>query len=247
MKKLIVVLFAAVLVLTSCTGLRKEMIGDNNVLGRTFEMENALIYSVEIKDIEFQNFNCKLIFDEALPDSMVISTDENIFLSLDVEVDNNNKKITVKGDPTVRYKPTSFEITVGGLVNDIDIAGGYNVDIKFDAVKQSKINAAGAVDGTVSYADTSEAAINVSGAVDLKLTGNAANFAADISGAATIKGFEFAADTADIMIAGAAEIEITVNESLNADMSGASYIRYKGDGKIMKSDISGLGEIIKVD
>ena len=252
MKRLLAALLTMVLILTSCSGIpglfKKSMTGDGNVLGRSYEMTGDPAYKIIIKDIAMNNYDkTSLIFDEALGDELVISTDENIFLSFDVDVNDIAKTITVSGDVNLQYAPTMFEITVGGLVSDINLSGGYNVDIKFDTVKRPVIKVAGAISGNVSCTDTEVIAFEIAGAVDLKLSGNTAEITADISGATDIKGYELSADIANVSIAGASEIELTVNNELYAGMSGASYIRYKGDGKIMKSDIAGLGEIIKVD
>jgi len=252
--KLVILLLTAILLFTSCSGSfyglfnRKAMTGDGNVLGRSYEMNPDEPYRIVIKDIAVKDFNtANLIFDETLKDELVISTDENIFLSFTVEVNDNYKTITVSGDNQLEYIPTTFEIAVGGLVSDINIAGGFDADIKFDTIKQTKIDVAGAVDGTISYVNSESSAINIAGAVDLKLSGNIERIKAEVAGAATIKGYELAADTADISIAGASEIELTVNTELYAEMSGSSSIHYKGDAKVMKSDIAGFGEIIKVD
>jgi Protein of unknown function (DUF2807). len=252
MKK-IILLLTVVLLLTSCSGLagllnRKEMTGDGNVLGRKYEMTSDTPYRIIVKDISIDNYNnTNLIFDETLADELVISTDENIFLSFEVTVNDANKTITVSGDTGLSYVPTTFEITVGGLVSDINIAGGYNADIKFDTVKQTKIDVAGAVDADISYANAESAVISIAGAAELKLSGNIERIKADVAGAADIKGYELAADIADITIAGTSNIELTVNSELNADISGSSYIHYKGDGVIKKSDVAGFGEIIKAD
>ena len=254
--KLAILLLTVILVFTSCSGLvglfnKKKITGDGNVLGRSYEMTGDTPYRVVVKDISIGGVGivnpANLIFDESLADELVISTDENIFLSLTVEVNDANKTITVSGDANTECTPTSFEITVGGLVSDINLAGGYNADIKFDTVKQTKLDIAGAVDGTISYTDSESSVIKAAGAVDLKLSGNIQRMQTEVAGAATIKGYELSADLADISIAGASEIELTVNNELYAEMSGTTLIRYKGAAEIKKSDIAGFGEIIKVD
>lgn len=252
--KFIILIIVSAILLTSCSSAlldlvnKKSMTGDRNVLGRSYDMESDSVYTVIIKDIEIKDFEGVLIFDENSPDSLVITTDENIFLSFDVDatVESDSHIITVKGDSSLRYTPTTFEIIVGGLVDNIEISGGFNTEIKFNTIKNPKIQFSGGIDGNLSFMDTESVEINVEGAVDLNMSGNTEKITADISGAANIKGYELTTEIADLTIAGASDIQLTVNDSLSVEMSGASNVSYKGNGEIVKSEINGLGEVKKI-
>lgn len=252
--KFIILIIVSAILLTSCSSAlldlvnKKSMTGDRNVLGRSYDMDSDAVYTVIIKDIEIKDFDGMLIFDENSPDSIVITTDENIFLSFDVDVtvENDSHIITVKGDSSLRYTPTTFEIIVGGLVDKIEISGGFKTDMKFASVKNPKIQVSGAIDGNISLNDTESVDIKVAGAVNLNMSGTTEKITANISGAANIKGYELATEIADLNIAGASDIQLTVNDSLSVEMSGASNVSFKGNGEIIKSEINGLGEIKKV-
>lgn len=253
--KISVLLLTLILIFTSCSlGFlsyfnKKTMNGDRNVLGRTYPMTAGEQYSIALKDISIDDFGGLrlVIFDETLSDSLVITTDENIFLSFDVNVDEENKIITIKGDPDCKYVPTTFEIAVGGLVNNIDISGTFTVDMKFNEIKTPNVTLEGAVSGTVLLDNTESIKFTTSGAVSLTLDGIVNVFTAEISGTADINGYELETNTAHLNVSGASAIKLTVNQELYVEMTGASIVHYKGNAEIKKSDINGLGEIIKED
>jgi hypothetical protein len=66
-----------------------------------------------------------------------------------------------------------------------------------------------------------------------------------MSGASEFEGFDLKIDYCKAEISGAGEMEITVNKELEAEASGASSIKYRGDATVKKSDSSGASSIKK--
>jgi len=85
--------------------------------------------------------------------------------------------------------------------------------------------------------------IDISGASDITLNGNAANVDIEASGASDFKGFEFITNFCDAKASGASSVSITVNKELNANASGASTVKFKGEGLIRDIKTSGASNV----
>lgn len=84
-----------------------------------------------------------------------------------------------------------------------------------------------------------------SGSSDMYLEGSVEQFEARLSGSSYLEAFGLVTQKADIHASGSSDIEITVNETLKADLSGSSDLHYKGTAKVT-STVSGSSEVIKV-
>jgi hypothetical protein len=85
--------------------------------------------------------------------------------------------------------------------------------------------------------------VDINGASDVTLTGNAANLVVEASGASDFKGFDLITNYCDAKATGASSISITVNKELNANASGASSVRFKGEGLIRDIKTSGASNV----
>ncbi len=65
----------------------------------------------------------------------------------------------------------------------------------------------------------------------------------EASGASDFKGFDLVTDYCDVRASGASGIRITVNKELSAHASGASDIKYKGDGLIRDLKTGGASSV----
>lgn len=84
--------------------------------------------------------------------------------------------------------------------------------------------------------------LQINGAAKVNLTGKTEDFDLEINGASNFNGSDFKSKNAVVAIAGASKADIWVEESLNAEVSGASKLKYKGLPKII-SDVSGFSSI----
>ena len=87
--------------------------------------------------------------------------------------------------------------------------------------------------------------INLSGASDAKISGTADTVNIKSSGASDLKAYELVTDICNANISGASDVHITVNSELTASASGASDIKYKGNGVIKEKHSSGASSISK--
>jgi hypothetical protein len=84
-----------------------------------------------------------------------------------------------------------------------------------------------------------------SGASDIKISGSADQANIEMSGASDFKGYDFKVDYCKVEISGAGDMQITVNKELDAQASGASSIKYKGEAMVKRSSTSGAASIKK--
>ena len=105
---------------------------------------------------------------------------------------------------------------------DIDLSGASDLKGKIDAKKLS---------------------FDISGASDATISGNAAELKVDVSGASDFKGFDLVTNDCTAGASGASSVNITVNKELSAHASGASSVRYKGEGLIRDIKTSGSSNV----
>jgi len=58
-----------------------------------------------------------------------------------------------------------------------------------------------------------------------------------------VKGYELVTDNCSVRASGASDIRISVNKELNAHLSGASSVYYKGDAVIKDLHSSGASNV----
>lgn len=87
--------------------------------------------------------------------------------------------------------------------------------------------------------------VDISGASDMTITGVAPTLKIEASGASDFKGFELATNFCDAKATGASSVSITVNKELSAHASGASSVRFKGEGLIREIKTSGASNVTR--
>jgi hypothetical protein len=85
--------------------------------------------------------------------------------------------------------------------------------------------------------------VGASGASNISLSGSATETDFNISGACSIKSLDLVTDNCAVVASGASSIRLTINQSLKANISGASDIRYKGTVSMFNSKTSGASSI----
>lgn len=93
--------------------------------------------------------------------------------------------------------------------------------------------------------DVNKLTVDLSGASDITLSGTANQLSIEASGASGFKGYDLITEVCDARVSGASDIKITVNKELSANASGASDLRYRGNGVIRDIKSSGSSSISK--
>ena len=156
-----------------------------------------------------------------------------------ISLDGRGWKDWNNGDQKMKAYVTIREINrlEASGASDVEIAGTLKTD-------NLKVTLSGASDfeGNI---EAKNIQIRGSGASDIKISGSAEQANIEMSGASDFKGYDFKIDICKAEISGAGDMQITVNKELEAQASGASSIKYKGDPVVRKSECSGASSIKK--
>jgi hypothetical protein len=129
-------------------------------------------------------------------------------------------------------------------LRSIRAGGASNIRVEGDLkVPELTIGLSGASDMKGRIFVNGNLKIELSGASDLDLTGTAAHTVIDASGASDMDGYAFSTQTCEAEGSGASSIQLTVDREVNARLSGASSMRYKGDAVIKNINTSGASKI----
>ncbi len=106
------------------------------------------------------------------------------------------------------------------------------------------INMSGAsdFDGAI---EVNSLTVDLNGASDMTVKGSATTLKIDVSGASDFKGYDLETDNCSASASGASDIKITVNKELSAHASGASGVRYRGNGVIRDIKTNGASSVSK--
>ena len=130
-------------------------------------------------------------------------------------------------------------------IDRLDVSGACDVFFE-DGISSEDLNVelSGASDikGKI---DAKKLSFDISGASDATISGNAAELSVEASGASDFKGYELVTNYCTAEASGASSVNITVNKELNARASGASSVRFKGEGLIRDIKTSGSSNVTR--
>lgn len=86
--------------------------------------------------------------------------------------------------------------------------------------------------------------LELSGASAANLQGSVEVLAVDVSGAAKIHAFDLAAKQVKLELSGAGNAEVNATESIDATVSGAGNVRFRGHPAQVHKNVSGVGSIV---
>jgi hypothetical protein len=130
-------------------------------------------------------------------------------------------------------------------IDKLDVGGACDVFFE-DGISAEDlvVNLSGASDlkGKI---EAKKLLFDISGASDATISGNAADLKVEASGASDFKGFDLVSNYCDAKASGASSVNITVNKELSAHASGASSVRFKGEGLIRDIKTSGASNVTR--
>lgn len=192
--------------------------------------------------------------------------------AIDVIVNIGNKsEVVIEADSAIMpYVVTEVKDRELRIYNK-DIIGFYNfknnkILVTITTPSILELESSGACDVTINDLKTDIFKVSLSGACDLigsfecnvldfessgssdsKLRGKVKNCNIELSEACDIKALDLEVDSLKIEGSGSSNVEITVQNSLDVELSGASELRYKGEPKYIKTDLSGVSNLTKID
>jgi hypothetical protein len=177
-----------------------------------------------------------------------IECDENLVKYIIVEEHGGELEVRTKSgvslSPTRKMKvhvtaPKYEKLRVTGACNII----GEN---KITSPERLEIEVSGA--GNIRMdADAPDLKAGISGAGKVQLSGKTRDFELRLSGAGKANCYDMFSENTKVEISGAGAAEVYASVTLDAEVSGAGNVRYKGGAPEVKQRVSGAGSVKKVD
>jgi len=130
-------------------------------------------------------------------------------------------------------------------IDRLDVSGACDVFFEEGISSEDLIVRLSGASDLKGKIDAKKLSFDISGASDATISGNAAELSVEASGASDFKGFDMTTNYCTAEASGASSVNITVNKELNAKASGASSVRFKGEGLIRDIKTSGASNVTR--
>jgi len=201
----------------------------------------------EFKNVEVGGA-AKVLVSQGDHSSVKIETDENLLQY--IEVSQTGDKVEIHERHGYNLKPTrDIRVYVTAPVfRSIDASGAC------DIIGQSKITNPESLEMHVSGAgdikmeiDAPQLSAEVTGSGSIYLKGQTKDVSLDLTGAGHAYCFDLLAENTKVDISGAGSAEVYASVKLDAQVSGAGNVKYKGNASNVSQNVSGAGSVKKAD
>ena len=197
-------------------------------------------------DFNFIEISSAFEFDISKSSSygVSITADDNVIEKVQVTKEGDTLKIGLK--PTLSLGPVILKVTVTvPQLRGLGISGASHGTISdFSSTENLGITVSGAsmVTGDITAGNVE---FVISGASTVQLEGSAKDMIADVSGASRLNLGGFVVNNANVTISGASTGTINPGGKLDANLSGASRLKYIGEPTLGTVNITGASSIEK--
>ena len=240
MKKLVFLLIVVAIAAPSCRyAFGKRVRGNGNI-----KSEEHAVSS--FKNVEVSGA-IELYVSQGDVKPVRVETDENL-LSY-IEVFQEGDKIVVQNKSGYNLHPTDkikvYVVSPG--YREISVSGASNIN------GQGKINNTDPIKMEVSGAGDINMEVNapsisaeVTGAGSVNLKGETKSFDLDLSGASKAHCYDLLSENTKVDISGAGDADVYASVKLDAHVTGAGSVSYKGGVSNVSQEVSGAGSVKKV-
>jgi Putative auto-transporter adhesin, head GIN domain len=238
MKRIVFLASLSLFFFSSCRFLDQEQVnGDGNIVMQNRQAGDFAGVdaggAVQVELTQDAAYSIKVEADSNLQEYIEISVENGILYIRQ----RNNTSMNPSRDVKVYISAPLFNKLFASGASSIVTKNriSSNDKIKLDASGASKIDA---------DIKAPEVDADLSGASEVAVKGETKTVFVGCSGSSEVKAFDLLAETADVDLSGASHAEVYASVKLDAQASGASSIRYKGNAAVT-SDVSGAGSIEK--
>jgi hypothetical protein len=167
----------------------------------------------------------------------VVRVDDNFADRLDVGVTNGTLHIGLTEGTEAAQATLEADVTAVSL-SEIASSGDASIHLAGELSGEVSVTMSGAshLDAPVGI---DHGTLELSGASVATLTGSAQELSASASGASHLALEGLSVASLDVALSGASSAEVTVEDELSYDLSGASSLRYAGSPTITHQSVSG--------
>jgi Putative auto-transporter adhesin, head GIN domain len=166
-----------------------------------------------------------------------VTIDDNLVGLLRTDVDGSTLSIDLSG----QVQDATLRVNVGVIqLRAIQLSGASVASVRGPLTGDLTVEASGASEIALSPMELDGLELNVSGASNVSAeAGRTGQLQAEVSGSSHVSLFEVETDEAELVVSGSSEVEVTALELLDAQASGGSSVRFRGEPERVIRDESG--------
>jgi hypothetical protein len=176
-----------------------------------------------------------------------IEAESNLMEFIETEVSNGHLRITIqKGVNIAPSKNYPIRIVVPfETLGALTLTGSGHIR-NSDVIKarEFKINVTGSGNMNLNLI-TENLESTITGSGDLKLKGTSGEFKCKVTGSGDVFAYDLKAFKVDASVTGSGDVEVSVENELNAKISGSGDIKYRGNPDKQNFKTSGSGSVSK--
>jgi len=241
MSRLLVFAFLLVSSLSSCYYLGgKRVRGNGNITSeeRSFPIFDEVDVSGAI-DVHISQGELRPVRIEA---------DENLLEYIEVRTSGHRLDVHTRRGYNLRPTRKIKVYVTAPDYRKLEVSGACNIigDTRISQSNPLSMEVSGAGDIRMDV-NTPQVAAKISGSGNVDMKGETQNFELRISGAGDANCYDLRSENTEVRISGAGEANVYASVLLDAHVSGAGSIRYKGNAAKVNQQVSGAGSVKKAD
>lgn len=239
MRRLILIAFAATIVLASC-----EVRGSRRLRGNgnaTSQVRSVGAFSkVDVSG------PYDIVITQGATASVRVDADENLQQYIEVVVNGDQLEIDTRDGINIRPRKDIKIYITAPLFHALSVTGSG--DLKSASKLTSDrlaLSVTGSGDMMVDI-DAPMVETKITGSGSISVNGNTRTLNSEINGSGEIHAFNLMSENTDVEISGSGEAEVFASKGLKISIAGSGDVAYKGTASVNQS-IAGSGNIRKVD
>ncbi len=167
-----------------------------------------------------------------------------------IEIEQTGSRLVVRSKKGYNLDPTDhMKLYVTAPVYEkIEVSGACNIysQSKINNDHNLKLGVSGAGDIKMEV-DAPKISADISGAGNVDLKGETKDLDLDLTGAGKAHCYDLKSENTKVDISGAGSAEVYASQKLDAQVSGAGSVHYKGNAKDVSQHVSGAGSVSKTE
>lgn len=186
----------------------------------------------------------EIVLQEGSNPLIAVETDENLHQYVETVVDD--RTLRIRNVENIEASEQTRLIITYQQIESIRLGGAAQLSNQATLKAENlhvRVDGAGVVDLSL---DATELEVMLAGAGLVNLRGNVNSQRLVLSGAGNLAAFDLESKSCDIDLSGFGSAQVFVTDNLEAEVSGVGGIRFKGDPRNIRREVTGLGNIERV-
>lgn len=218
---------------------RSSAIVGNNVIKTESVKLNPVPYQLNIKQLSLLSApDVKVIIRPGEEPLVSVTTDENIFETLKIDINEEKKEINIGGPE--RYTPTQFIVEVTVPLRGFAGNGRFDFDAIIGDVPGFVLNEDGGISGILRINGVPNVKVEVDGKASIELAGRTNVFELEIDGTGNVNAVGLETHICSVKGDGKGELSVSVDTDLNIKLEGNWKCTYSGRPTNIRKKTEGI-------